>query len=222
MKAQALVLDKSYKEAVMKMMSQEGVSCSFSENIEDFLQESIDSNPRIFIIQENVDRPLVALDLIRDLRDLFGSVATIITLGNNISGSRMTSLVGSGADNYFTYPFDIGLIEDFLFKHLRKDIFRPFKYKHVPSGESPIFIDLKLYITEINSNGIKFEADDLIVNGVVLCFDLNLLLDIYRCKVQARVVESEKNISGGFTHFAEFYEIESDLRKRIVFKLKES
>lgn len=220
MKVEALVSDSRYQKALNDLMGQEKLLCHYSSTIEGLLEESMNTFPRIFIIQENLDSQLRILDLVRDLRELFGAVATIVLVGEDIPGHRVAALIGVGADNIFSYPFDSGLIEDFLFKSAKKELCKPFKYRHVPSGESPISIKLHVYVSEVNVEGVSFESRDLIINGVILTLDLSSLLDIPDAKVRVRIISSEKTDSGVFASIAEFVEIEEDLRKRIAFNLK--
>ncbi|MFP5387536.1 MAG: hypothetical protein ACLGHN_15780 [Bacteriovoracia bacterium] len=216
----ALVTDARFRDALTSLMRKENMKCHFSESVEGLLENAMSSFPRIFIIQENVDSPLRILDLVNNLRELFGVVATIILIGQNMSSARMASLIGEGADNYFSYPFDIGLLEDFLFKSARKELCRPFKYRNVPSGKTSITIKLKILVTEINANGILFEANDFITSGVILSLDLNKLLNLSLPPVKVQVLRSEKKGTGRFFCSSEFFEIDADLRKKIIFSIK--
>lgn len=215
-----LVTDARFKDALNTLMRKEHIKCHFSETVEGFLENAMTSFPRIFIIQENADTPLRILDLVTDLRELFGVVATIILIGQNMSSARLASLIGEGADNYFSYPFDIGLLEDFLFKSAKKEFCRPFKYRNVPSGKESISIRLKIHVTEINANGVFFEASNFITSGVILSLNLNTLLELTESPIQAQVLRVEKKGTGKYICFAEFINMDSDLRKKITFGLK--
>lgn len=222
MSVQALIIDDQYKKSISSISGIEHIKFHFVASIEELLEKSIEHWPRIFIIQENADSPLRIMDLIRDLRMLFGAAPTILLLGEEMSGKKLTRYLGSGCDNFFQFPFDYALIGDFLYKSTNKQLCQPFKYRHVPSGEAPIEIKVKLFITEVNLTGIHFEAPNLITNGVVFLLDLNPLLDLYPYQVKVRVLNSEFNENGTLNFFAEYYEIDPDLRKRIAFKLKGS
>jgi len=220
MKVEVLVSDSRYEKALTELMGREKLLCNYSSTIEGFLEESMNSFPRIFIIQDSGNSPLRILDLVRDIRELFGAVVTIVLIGEDIPGHRIAALIGVGADNIFNYPFDAGLIEDFLFKSSKKELCRPFKYRHVPSGEAPISIKVMVFVTEINVDGVMFESRDLIINGVVLTLDLSSLIEIPEAKLRVRITSSEKTTSGAFASIAEFVDLDENLRKKIAFKLK--
>lgn len=222
MSIQALIIDDNYKKSISSISGIEHLKCHFVASIEELLEKSVEHWPRIFIIQENADSPLRIMDLIRDLRMLFGAAPTIMLVGEVMSGKKLTRYLGIGCDNFFQYPFDSALVEDFLYKSTKKELCKPFKYRHVPSGEVPIEVKMKLFITEVNLNGVHFETHNLIANGVIFPLDLNPLLDLYPYQVKVRVLHSEFNENGSLSFFAEYHELDPDLRKRIAFKLKAS
>jgi hypothetical protein len=63
-----LVSDSRYMKALSELMGREKLVCHFSSTIEGFLEESMNSLPRIFIIQDNGDSPLSILDLVRVIK----------------------------------------------------------------------------------------------------------------------------------------------------------
>ncbi len=216
----ALITDSRYQKALLDLMGREKFKCQMATTIEGLLEESMTSIPRIFIIQDTSERALRILDLVRDLRQLFGAVVTIAVVGEDLRGGRVATLIGAGADNFFSYPFDEGLIEDFLFKSARKELCRPFRYRHVPSGETPISIKLIVHISEVNARGVLFESQNFMNSGVILTLDLNELLALPGAVVQVRITSSERNSSGIFSSDSEFVDMDDDLRKRIAFALK--
>lgn len=220
MSVAALITDDRFEKALVELLGREHMKLHLSTTIAGLLEESMNVIPRVFIIQDSSERALRILDLVRDLRQLFGAVVTVAIVGEDIPGARVAALIGAGADNIFSYPFDAGLLEDFLFKSARKEICRPFKYRHVPSGETPISIKLLVYISEINAGGVLFESRDFISAGTILALDLSFLLELPNTQVRVRIVSSEKTSSGAFGSRSEFVDLDEDMRKRIAFILK--
>ncbi len=222
MTVQAFVQDEKLKGPLVKILERGMLQCHFSKSTEELLECALLSSPKIVIIQDDAKGHLRSIDLIRDLRDLFGAMITIVHVGTENPGARLTALISAGADNFFAYPFDEVLLEDFLFKSTKKEVCRAFKYRNVPSGETPIEFKLNISIIEINAEGLIFESSELITNGMAFVLDLHSVLELSPFKAKARVLESVRNTSGGYTFTAEFFDISDDLRKRITFKLKGS
>jgi hypothetical protein len=217
-----LVNDKRYRQEIISLCKKGQLSYQFTESVEGLLKRSLEDIPRIFFIQDDKRAHLRILDLIKDLRNLFGAVVTIVIINDENPGIRLASLISAGADNFFRYPFDQNLTEDFLFKSAHKNIYRPFKYRNVPSGEPSVQLQVELFFTEINEEGVKFEAKEFLMNGVIFEISLETMLSLepLSSQVRVRVISSTTDELNRRLYFAEYFRVPLDIRKMITYKLK--
>lgn len=216
---QLLITNSEFKASMQKIFAQNDLAFNNSNSIEAFVKESMSETPEIFIIQDDCGGTLKLLDVIKDLRILFGAYPTILVIGKQITKKYLSALLTEGADYYINYPFDQMIIEDFIHKRTFNKLCRPFLYHHVPSGGIKIDIVLDIYLTEINAFGVCFKSKSLIANGTKISLDLSESIDIPSFVVDVKILSSEGH--NDYFHYECCYEyISRDLTKRLIFKLK--
>src|SRR5690606_13906723 len=108
---QLLVTNSEFKASLQKIFAENNLTFNNSSSIETFIEQSMSETPEIFIIQDDCGGTLKLLDVIKDLRLLFGAYPTILVIGKQITKKYLSALLTEGADHYINYPFDQMIIE---------------------------------------------------------------------------------------------------------------
>lgn len=219
MSIQLLITKPEYKLSLQKFFTNNNIFFNNSLTIESFIENSMSDTPEIFIIQEDCGGTLKLLDVVKDIRILFGAYPTVLIVGKCATKKYLTALLTEGVDHYISYPFDKMILEDFIHKRTQKNLCRPFLYHYVPSGGIKVEILLDIYLSEINTDGITFKSKSLIANGTKLKLNLSKFLDIPLFIVDVKILSSEGE-DGYFNYECCYEYLNRDLKRRLIFKLK--
>ena len=157
--------------------------------------------------------------MVGDIRELYGISVTILILGDRMSKRKLLNYLTEGADQFFSYPFDQVLIEDFLSKRTGADYFDAFKYRKVPPGVSEMNLKFALNIVEINSDGVVFEGSEVLKIGTLFKTRLEKVWSICDEELQLRVVRHEVLKDDSFRTFTLYENISRTLKESIISEL---
>mgnify|MGYP003690713297 CR=1 FL=1 len=219
---QLLAIDDKIANPLRKFFHEKNTKLIESTTFETFFNNCTSHPSNVFIIQSNITSELQILGFIKDLRSYFGTFPSILIIGRNYNKINTTNFLNVGADNFFEYPYDLTIIEDFLGHRFQKKSFRPIDYRNVPSGGSPSSISRPIRLTLISSNSISFNSFDFITRGSIINFPIGNFVkssaDSVRCKVLS---SSDNSKSDDYSYIAEYFEIDNELKKEIRFALKQ-
>jgi hypothetical protein len=158
-------------------------------------------------------------DLTSDLREMFGSNPTILMIGKESSNDEISHFIGVGIDYYLNTPFDVDVFDDFLSKTANSDVCRPFRYRGVLSGETPITIEFSVEVSQISNRGLTFSSENYILKGSNLKLYISSLIPSVADEIKVKVLHSNK-IDDRFEYTAEYIDLESETRKLISHEIK--
>ena len=218
--AQALLFNQESKLAVSQVLEGLQVAVCFSSSLSAYKEDILKTKPDIFFIEVLTKHSLEILEVISDIRHLFGAMATIVILGDSMTSSNMAMFLSVGSDQFFSFPLDTALVEDFLSKRTESSFYNTFKYRNVPSRSTEINIKFEVSLKRIHSRGIVFVSSHLIKNGAVLSFDFNNVSADLAFEVQCLVTQSTCLPSKEFEVHAVFFEIDIEKQNSIVHYLR--
>lgn len=217
---QVLSTSAQYRASLTTIFEKFNATHNFFHNEADFIESSIKLRPSVFFIQSDTKESLGRLNLVSDLKTMFGALSTIVLFGDKISRKKLASFLGEGADQFFSFPFDQSLIEDFIQKRVDDSFFKAFKYRNVPSGMSDVEIEFKVNLEELSEKGVILASSNLIKSGATIDVDLSEVKDASLQQVKARVLYSEKAGPNLFKAYCEYEDLSPKQKQSIVNFLK--
>jgi hypothetical protein len=164
-----------------------------------FKLNTIKNRPDVIFIQSDISSSLGTGHLVEDLRSIFGVITTIIIIGDEISKSKFANYLSYGVDQFFSFPFDDILLEDFLSKRTSSEYFHAFKYRNIPSGSTGVLFKFNLKLLEVNTLEIILKSDHAIKVGCKIT--LNLITFIPNIDQQVIVIVHSSDINEDDTFF---------------------
>ncbi len=219
---QVLLSNERYLSSLNGFFKKFNLKAEFSINIEDFKEQSLKRHPALFFIQADIESSLDIKNLVGDIRELYGLYVTIIIFGDGMSQTKLSSYLVEGADQFFSFPFDQALIEDFLSKRTESSFFNAFKYRNIPTRASEAYFNIGLEVVEINTTGVIFHGDDLIKNGTILNLPLNEVFQKFKGMLSLRIVRCEVMESGRFIIYTVYKDIEQVEKNVIVNEVRKA
>lgn len=218
--AQAVLADHKYKKSLTHLLEELNISYEFSSNFTNFKIDSLKRKPELFFIHTNSAYTSEVLDLVTDIRSLFGAVATIVILGEEMSHLNMTAFLAEGADQFFSFPFDFTLIEDFLSKRTKVTFYNAFKYRRIPSRSTDIDIKFDVKLSSITEMGIVIISPHLIKNGTFINFNLEQISSSLSYDVQLLTTHSSRIAPNEFEIHTLFFEINNEVKDAITHEIR--
>lgn len=220
MKAQVLLSNIKYQPQLIAILKKLNFNFEISSNIENFKEDCLSRKPTIFFVQADSESTLEVILLVKDLRSFFGAIATVIIFGNVMSRPKLVNFLLAGANQFFPFPFDESMIEDFLNKNTGDSYFNAFKYRNIPSQYSEIDIDFELELVEFNAKGIIFQTCNIIKNGTYLQLDLEQISSRIPYKINVEVLQSEVISDGIYLIHSYFHEVSEHIKNMIIEELR--
>jgi hypothetical protein len=217
---QILLSNERYLSSLNEFFNKLSLKFEICVNIEDFKEQSLIRHPSLFFIQADIESSLDIKNLVGDIRELYGIYVTIVIFGDDMSRTKLSSFVTEGADQFFSFPFDQALMEDFLSKRTQSSFFSAFKYRNIPTRASEVHFNISLEIVELNTSGVIFHGDDLIKNGTIFKLSLNTVNEQLQGEVSLRIVRCEVMESGRFIIYTVFENMDQDVKNIIVNEIR--
>ncbi len=218
--AQIVLTDNKYKSSITNFLEKLDISYKFSSDFLNYKIDSLKTKPDLFFIQADNNSSPEVLDLVSDIRNLFGAIATIIILGDDMSHKRMTAFLAEGADQFFSFPFDLTLMEDFLSKRTPLTYYNTFKYRTIPSRSTEIDIKFDVYLSSLSEMGVTIRSPHLIKNGALFNFNLEQVSPNLPYEVQALTTHSIQLDSKEFETYTVFFETQDEVKNAIAHELR--
>ena len=220
--AQIILINNRYEKSLTSFLEGLNISYEFSSNFDNFKTDSLKRRPDLFFIQADSNSSSEILDLVSDIRSLFGAIATIVIMGEEMSHRGMTAFLAEGADQFFSFPFDLALIEDFLSKRTEITYYNAFKYRKIPSRSTDIDIKFDINLRSLSETGITIHSPHLIKNGTLFRFNLEQALPNLQYEVQALTTHSVQLASKEFEIYAVFFEVVDKVKNAITHELRKN
>lgn len=220
--AQIALSSEKYKVPISSFLKKLNISSEFSSDLSKFKEDSLEVRPNIFFIQTNEDDAPDVLNLVSDIRDLFGAVATIIILGDEISQKQMAVFLAQGADQFFSFPLDFPLIEDFLSKRTNIAYYNAFKYRNIPSRSTEISIKFDVQLKAISSIGVILNSPHLIKIGSFLNFNLKEISGDLPFEIQVLTTDLIQLRSSRYEIYAVYFDISDEMKNAIIHEIRKS
>ncbi len=218
--AQVYLTNNKYQKSLESFLAKFKIGFSFSSSLEQFRGDLLDTKPNIFILQVDSNNSLDALYLITDIRSIFGSIATIIVLGEVMLQQKVTTFLTEGADQFFSFPLDEDLMEDFLNKRTGSACYNAFKYRNIPSRSTEAKLSFDVDLVELNSRGAVFESEHLIKNGTVVEIDLAQVLSDIDLNIQILITHSIPIVNKNYQIYGVFFELSEEDKSQIIHQLR--
>lgn len=219
---QAFIKNPKYQKSLDIITSKNKLNLELSQSYSDFKSDILKRRPGLFFIEADCLNLLEAIHLINDVRAIFGLISTIIILGDNVSRIKLVDYLASGADQFFSFPFDEALIEDFLSKRTNSEYCQAFKYRNIPSRTADISLTINLQAIEINTKGVVFKSSFLIKNGTRMDFKLSDVIAELKFDVVLKVVSTDLVDDNLFIIRTHFTEISDDKLNQIFSALRKN
>ncbi len=219
---QAFINNPKYQKSLGIIADKNNLSLEFSQNYSDFKSKVLKRKPELFFIEADCLNLLEAVHLINDIRAIFGLISTIIILGDSVSRKKLVDYLASGADQFFSYPFDEALIEDFLSKRTNSEYCQAFKYRNIPSRTADIKLSIELKVLEVNTKGVVFHSEYLIKNGAHMKFDFINVIPNLKFGVDLKVIGTELTDDNQFIVRTHFYELSENHKNQIFSELRKN
>jgi hypothetical protein len=219
MKLYSLLKDDLLSKSALLKIEKHDFHIKHFNSVENLYAKSMENPPRVFLIQDDLSSKTQLYDLVKDLREMFGSNPTILMIGASSSSDEISHFIGVGIDYYLSTPFDVDLFDDFLSKTANSDVCRPFRYRGVPSGETPITIEFKVDVNQISNRGISFSSSNYMLKGSDLKLSILSFIPLITSEIKVKILQSSV-IEEGFEYFAEYVELGDELRKQISHEIK--
>lgn len=220
--AHILTSNPKYKKVFEDYFKSKKVQTVYPRSYEELFLKSMTDRPHYYIVDVGFDSSFRFLDSVKDLRLLYGTFPLVLAIGGREDSEILTHGLGVGADNFITWPFDLPVVENYLARDLGKDLFSPFKHRHVPSGGVQVRIGRTIELSEINARGIVFYSNDFMSKGTIFHLSLNDFLSEAIPEVRVRVVKASRDDDGSYNYFAKFFDIDKEIKRKIIFDLKNS
>ena len=222
MKAQIVLINNRFENSLTGLLDGLNISYKFSTDFSNYKVDFLRAKPDLFFIQVDDSISPEVLDLVSDIRSLFGAVATIIILGDEMSHKGMTAFLAEGADQFFSFPFDLTLIEDFLSKRTEITYYNAFKYRKIPSRSTDVDIKFDVSLKSLSETGVTISSPHLIKNGALFNLNLEQISPNIPYDVQALTTHSIQLESKEFEIYAVFYEASDEVKNAIIHELRKS
>jgi hypothetical protein len=220
--AQIALTNNKHEKPLESFFKQLNISYEFSSNFTNYKTHSLERKPDLFFIQADNSSSSEILDLVSDIRSLFGAIATIIILGEEMSHEKMTAFLAEGADQFFSFPLDLTLIEDFLSKRTKTTYYNAFKYRNIPSRSTEIDIKFDVDLRSVSETSITIASPHLVKNGTLLSFNLKQISTNLPYDVQALTTHCAQLASEEFEIHAVFFEIEDKVKNALTHELRKN
>lgn len=218
--AHGLLNNDFFISSLKPFFKNNNISFAISRNVDDFKSRILESRPHLLILQANLSSSIEVLNLVHDLRNLFGIIATIIVVGDQMSRQKLGDFLVNGADQFFAYPFDEALIEDFLSKRIGQSHCKGFKYRNVPSRGSEFNFEFDMNIIEVSSYGMVLSSDTLIKAGSILSVSIIDLFPDIVAPVEIIVISTKPNGIEGHLINCKFSGLERTIKSLIINRLR--
>ncbi|MDA8792959.1 hypothetical protein N9N67_06925 [Bacteriovoracaceae bacterium] len=186
-----------------------------------FFKNSAENLSHAFFIQSDCESLTNTIDMIKDLRNFFGSFPLIFSFAKDNRNINSTVFLNAGVDDCLIAPFDFTLLENHLRQSLQRESFLPIKYRTIPSGGSAVKIQRKIKLQEINSSGVHFRSKDFIPRGALFKLSLSKLIPIKDDEIDLKLISSHLDEETDFyEYYAEFCQVHDQIKKEIRFCLK--
>lgn len=218
--AQLYLQTEEYKKTLESFLKGLKISYEISLDINQFKVSSLKRRPLVFFIQADRGSSLEIKSLVGDIREIFGSLVTIIIFGNSMSRKKLVSFIAEGADQFFSFPFDEALIEDFLHKRTGSDYFNGFKYRNTPTRSSHMNLLFEQELVELNAKGLILKGKSLIKNGTSFSVMIGPLNPNFPSEIMVRVIRVEMVDNDNFLTYCLFDDLNEDQRSTIINELR--
>lgn len=220
MNIQILSNNSELSSPLINFLKETNAKVYMEKEAKHFFRNSAEYPSHAFFIQSDCEPLTSTIDLIKDLRNFFGSFPLIFSFAKDDRTINPTIFLNAGVDDYLTAPFDFTLLENYLGQSLQRESFLPIKYRTIPSGGSAVTLQRKIVVQELNSSGVRFKSSDFIPRGAHFKMSLSNLLPINSEEIELKLISSQVDEESDFyLYFAE-YQIDEHLKKEIRFCLK--
>jgi hypothetical protein len=216
MRAHALLTSHKYESILKVFFNHKVLSSCISHSLLEFQENNLILQPNLFFLQVDHGSSFELINLVRDIRSMFGIMSTIIILGDHISRKNLGDFLSNGVDQFFSYPFDLALIEDFISKKSDKESWKGFMYRSIPGGFHEVDIKFRVRLRKVSLKGVEFTSKQLIKKETIIKIGLSQLFPGLNSIFEIKLASNELTDDDTYYYSARFIHMSDELKLKLA------